>query len=104
MPRTCPDCGRDISTRHKLAQRCSPCANKRAKQQRQQWWADGASARYYTTEHGCSCKAAQYRAKDGPCKHVRRLRNALAIVRTQQEHNDYVDFLREQERQHGGDR
>ena len=45
------------------------------------------SPTYYTTPTACSCKDWQYRGRDRPCKHVRRLREAVETIKGQRDHN-----------------
>ena len=38
------------------------------------------TAKYFTTTEACSCLDARYRPWARPCKHVRALREALAVL------------------------
>ena len=52
--------------------------------------------RYYTTTAACSCPDAYYRRPADGCKHMRKLRSALAWVRAQREFNEAVDAARQE--------
>ena len=43
--------------------------------------------RHYTTMDGCSCPDWQYRGRERPCKHVRRLRAAVDLIHSQKTYN-----------------
>ena len=38
------------------------------------------AARYFTSLEACSCPDWHYRGRQRPCKHVRELRQALAVL------------------------
>ena len=43
--------------------------------------------RYFTDEKACSCPDWQYRGRERPCKHVRRLRAADDLIHSQRTYN-----------------
>ena len=44
--------------------------------------------RHYTTHVACSCADWQYRPRARPCKHVSGIRDAMALLRAQGDHNE----------------
>ena len=78
-----PSPGRATSTLGTPTQSCSTMPNQ-------------AMPRYRTDEGACSCKDWWYRRPLDGCKHMRKLRDALAWVRAQQEFNEAVDAARQE--------